>query len=62
MIQNTHYCIDSTTGVPMFGCTHEWDVTHATAPGNKSLIVRYCMECGRYEKWLSLASARKAIH
>jgi hypothetical protein len=59
---DTHYCIDSITGVPMFGCEHEWDSTTAPFAGGKELVVRTCTECGRYEKWLSLNRKRSALN
>ena len=60
-LSNTHYIIDSITGVPMFGCSHEWDATTAPTCGGKTLVVRTCTECGRYEKWLQLSRPRPAL-
>lgn len=60
-LSNTHYLIDSITGVPMFGCSHEWESTSAYLANGQSTVVRVCTECSRYEKWLSLSRPRTAL-
>jgi hypothetical protein len=60
-LSQTHYCIDSITGVPMLGCSHDWDVTEAFTAGGKSLVIRFCNDCSRFEKWLQLSRSRSAL-
>ena len=52
--QNTMYCIDSATGVPMFGCEHKWGQSSWKMAG-RLVLRRTCDTCGRYEKWLEKA-------
>ena len=52
--QNTMYCIDSITGIPMFGCEHDWGQSSYKVAG-RLVLRRECRSCGRYEKWLEKA-------
>lgn len=60
-LSQTHYIIDSITGVPMFGCSHAWDSKTRPTCGGKTIVERTCVACGRYEQWLQLSRPRPAL-